>query len=414
MRFATALRSLVLTAAVSAVPAASFAGVFVSISFGAPPLLPVYEQPFCPAAGYIWTPGYWAFDDDNGYYWVPGAWVLAPYPGALWTPAYWGWGDGGYYFHPGYWGLHVGFYGGVNYGYGYYGHGFEGGYWDRDRFFYNREVMRVDEGRIHNVYNRHVEHIDRTNRISFNGGRGGIQERPNQQEMAFTHEQHVAPLAAQHQNEMRAAQNRMQFANVNHGRPQDVVRTQPVAFDHTMPVNNNHVTAPPANMQRPNAPSNAQPINTQPINRPAAPTQTFNRAPQGGYPQQQNQARPTFNQGYGQPRTQIPQQPMNQPRPTYNPGYNQPRMQPQPQPMHQAPQPTYSQPRMQAPTQQQMRPMPQPQMRQAPQPSYSQPRMQAPPQQQMRSMPQPQMRQAPQPQSRPEPPRGGNNGGHGR
>jgi hypothetical protein len=245
----------------------------------------------------------------------------------------------------------------------------------------------VDEGRIHNVYDRHVEHIDRSNRISFNGGRGGIQERPNQQEMAFTHENHVAPIAAQHQNEMRAAQNRMQFANVNHGRPQDVVRTQPVAFDHNMPVNNNHVMAPAANMQRPNAPSNAQPIN-----RPAAPTQTFNRAPQGGYPQQQNN-----------------------PRPTYNPGYNQPRMQPQPQPMHQAPQPTYSQPRMQAPPQQQMRPMPQPQMRQAPQPTYSQPRMQAPPQQQMRSMPQPQMRQAPQPQSRPEPPRGGsNNGGHGR
>ena len=400
MRFATAIRSLVLAAAVSAIPAASYAGVFVSVSFGAPPVLPVYEQPICPAAGYIWTPGYWAFDDDNGYYWVPGAWVLAPYSGALWTPGYWGWGDEGYYWNPGYWGLHVGFYGGVNYGYGYFGHGFEGGYWDRDRFFYNREVVRVDEVRIHNVYDRHIEHIDHDNRISFNGGRGGIQERPTAQEMAFTHEQHVAPLPAQHQNEMRAAQNRMQFANVNHGRPQDVVRTQPVAFDRNMPINNNHVTAPANNMQRPNA---------QPVNRPAAPTQTFNRAPQGGYPQQQNNARPTYNQGYGQPRVQTPQQqPMNRPaaptqtfnrapqggypqqqnnaRPTYNPGYAQPRMQAPPQPMHQAPQPT-----------------------------YSQPRMQAPPQQQMRAMPQPQIRQAPQPQSRPEPQHGGDNaGGHGR
>jgi hypothetical protein len=403
MRFATAIRSLVLAAAVSAVPAASFAGVFVSISFGAPPLLPVYEQPFCPAAGYIWTPGYWAFDDDNGYYWVPGAWVLAPYPGALWTPAYWGWGDGGYYFHPGYWGLHVGFYGGVDYGYGYYGHGFEGGYWDHDRFFYNRSVMRVDEVRIHYVYDRHVEHIDRSNRISFNGGRGGIQERPNQQEMAFTHEQHVAPLPAQHQNEMRAAQNRMQFANVNHGRPLDVVRTAPVAFDRSMPVNNNHVTAPPANMH-------VQPNNAQPINRPAAPTQTFNRAPQGGYPQQQNNPRTGYNQSYGPPRVQAPQPPVNQPRPAYNQGYNQPRMQAPQQPVNQQRpvynNPGYAQPRMQAP--------PQP-MHQAPQPTYSQPRMQAPPQQQMRPTPQPQMRQAPQPQSRPEPQHGGgNNGGHGR
>ena len=405
MRFATALRSLVLAAAVSAVPAASHAGVFVSISFGAPPLLPVYEQPICPAAGYIWTPGYWAFDEDNGYYWVPGAWVLAPYSGALWTPGYWGGDDGGYYWHPGYWGLHVGFYGGVDYGYGYFGHGFEGGYWDRDRFYYNREVMRVDEVRIHNVYDRHVDHIDRSDRISFNGGRGGIQERPNHQEMAFTREQHVAPIAAQQQNEMRAAQNRMQFATVNHGRPQDVVRTQPVAFDRSMPVNNNHVMAPANNMH-------VQPQNAQPVNRPAAPTQTFNRAPQSGYPQQQNNAHPVYNQGYNQPRVQTPQpmnqqrpvynaqrmeapqQQMNQPRPTYNQGYSQPRMQaPQPQ-MRQAPQPTYSQPRMQAPPQQQMRPMPQPQMHQAPQP---------------------QMRQAPQPQSRPEAPHGGSNGGgHGR
>ena len=130
MRIATAIRSLVLAAAVSIIPAASYAGVFVSIGIGAPPVLPVYAQPSCPAPGYIWTPGYWAYDDEAGYYWVPGAWVLAPYSGALWTPGYWGWGDGGYFWHAGYWGPHVGFYGGVNYGFGYFGRGFEGGYWD--------------------------------------------------------------------------------------------------------------------------------------------------------------------------------------------------------------------------------------------------------------------------------------------
>jgi hypothetical protein len=41
MRIATAIRSLVLTAAVSVIPAASYAGVFVSIGIGAPPVLPV-------------------------------------------------------------------------------------------------------------------------------------------------------------------------------------------------------------------------------------------------------------------------------------------------------------------------------------------------------------------------------------
>ena len=45
----------------------------------APPALPVYEQPLCPGEGYLWTPGYWAYDNDYGdYYWVPGTWVMAP------------------------------------------------------------------------------------------------------------------------------------------------------------------------------------------------------------------------------------------------------------------------------------------------------------------------------------------------
>ena len=95
----------------------------------APPPLPVYDQPPIPAPGYIWTPGYWTWDDDTGYYWVPGTWVLPPEPALLWTPGYWGWNDGVYAFHEGYWGPEVGFYGGVSYGFGYTGEGYEGGYW---------------------------------------------------------------------------------------------------------------------------------------------------------------------------------------------------------------------------------------------------------------------------------------------
>ncbi len=68
----------------------------VAASFGAPPAIPQYEQPPAPGDGYIWTPGYWAWDaaaDD--YYWVEGAWVAPPYVGALWTPGWWGPGYGG-------------------------------------------------------------------------------------------------------------------------------------------------------------------------------------------------------------------------------------------------------------------------------------------------------------------------------
>jgi len=67
----------------------------------APPVMPVYEQPPCPAEGYIWTPGYWAYGAcQGGYYWVPGVWVAAPQPGYYWTPAWWGYENGYYGYHP--------------------------------------------------------------------------------------------------------------------------------------------------------------------------------------------------------------------------------------------------------------------------------------------------------------------------
>jgi hypothetical protein len=86
------IRSLLFAIALLAISAAAYAQLSVSVSF-APPQLPVYEQPLCPGDGYLWTPGYWAYDDDEyGYYWVPGTWVMAPEQGLLWTPAYWSWG----------------------------------------------------------------------------------------------------------------------------------------------------------------------------------------------------------------------------------------------------------------------------------------------------------------------------------
>ena len=118
-------------------PTYSRAGVFISVGF-APPPLPIYEQPFCPGPDFIWTPGYWAYDEDvEDYYWVPGEWVRAPVVGYLWTPGYWGWSDSLYVWHAGYWGPHVGYYGGIDYGFGYAGHGYYGGHWDHGTFVYN-------------------------------------------------------------------------------------------------------------------------------------------------------------------------------------------------------------------------------------------------------------------------------------
>ena len=164
--------SIAISSVVALTPAR--AQVFVDIQVDlAPPPLPVYDQPPIPDDGYLWVPGYWAWDDDIGYYWVPGTWVLPPSPGLLWTPGYWGWDDGVYIFHAGYWGPQIGFYGGVYYGFGYDGVGYEGGYWRNGAFFYNRTVNNITNVTVVNVYSRTVV-VNNVTNVSFNGGSGGL------------------------------------------------------------------------------------------------------------------------------------------------------------------------------------------------------------------------------------------------
>ena len=121
-----------------------------------------------------------------------------PTVGVLWTPGYWGWGDGAYVFHEGYWGPHVGFYGGVNYGFGYTGAGYEGGYWQGDRLFYNREVVNVGNVHVTNVYNKTVI-VNNTTRVSYNGP-GGVRATPTPTELTAEHEHHVPPPRVQNEH----------------------------------------------------------------------------------------------------------------------------------------------------------------------------------------------------------------------
>lgn len=223
MRSFSLIRKFLMAAALMFVPAASFAGVFISVGI-APPALPVYTQPICPGDGYLWTPGYWAYGQE-GYYWVPGVWVQPPSVGVLWTPGYWGWGGGAYLFHAGYWGPHIGFYGGVNYGFGYGGVGYEGGYWNHGVFAYNRSVNNINVVNVHNVYSRTVV-VNNYNRVSFNGGVGGIQAHASVQEQAAFHEQHVEATHEQQAHFAAAASDRSQLASVNHGRPQNVAMSR--------------------------------------------------------------------------------------------------------------------------------------------------------------------------------------------
>jgi hypothetical protein len=285
----------------TALPATSAAqiGIGVSVNFG-PPALPVYEQPPCPSAGYLWTPGYWAYGPD-GYYWVPGTWVMAPQPGFLWTPGYWGWGGSAFIFHVGFWGPHIGFYGGINYGFGYFGNGFQGGEWRGGQFFYNRSVNNVNITNIHNTYNTTIVNNTTVNRVSYNGGTGGITSRPTSQEEAVEHEQHVGPVAAQTQHEEAARNDPQQRASVNQGRPpvaataragelkgEGAVPAKAAGAPYHPPANergNEQAGRPANNVPRPPVPNDAKDL--QPHDRAAAPN-TGNAKTDQKYQQQQD------------------------------------------------------------------------------------------------------------------------------
>jgi hypothetical protein len=199
---------------------AARAQVAVAVSTSvAPPLLPVYAQPPIPGSGYLWVPGYWAWDGQE-YYWVPGYWTQPPAVGLLWTPGYWAWSDAGndYVFYDGYWAPTVGFYGGVDYGFGYTGEGYYGGYWRGPNFFYNQAVNNVANAGITNLYSRPAP-SGAASRVSFSGGQGGVKASPTPTQLALARGRHDPPTAAQTQHQQAASRIPSLKYAVNHGKP---------------------------------------------------------------------------------------------------------------------------------------------------------------------------------------------------
>ena len=133
--------------------------------------------------------------------------------------------------HAGYWGPHVGFYGGINYGFGYTGVGFAGGFWRGGVYNYNRSVTNINTTVIHNTYNTTVINNNTTvNRTSFNGGTGGTTAQPNAQERAAEREQHTPMTAAQTQHVQEAGKNRALLASANGGHPAIAATQKPGVF----------------------------------------------------------------------------------------------------------------------------------------------------------------------------------------
>jgi hypothetical protein len=227
MRTAAAVRSLLFSFVLLAFSHGAFAQVGISVGFG-PPALPLYA-PICPADGYLWVPGYWSYDVAYGYYWVPGKWVQPPQVGLLWTPGYWGWGGSSFVFYPGYWGPQVGYYGGINYGFGYGGVGYEGGRWEGGYFAYNTYVNRVNTAVIHSTYSTTVVNVSE-NRVSYNGGAGGVEARPTPQQESYAKESHVGLVTAQMQHIEEARNNPELRAAANQGKPPIAATVKPGDF----------------------------------------------------------------------------------------------------------------------------------------------------------------------------------------
>jgi hypothetical protein len=329
-------------------------GVSITV---APPALPVYEQPPLPSPGYIWTPGYWAWSDD-GYYWVPGTWVEPPEPGLLWTPGYWGWENGLYLWHAGYWGPTIGFYGGVNYGYGYFGRGYAGGYWDRGAFRYNRAYNHFgNDIHVTNVYNRTVVNNVTVNRVSYNGGQGGIRARADQHEMAAQQAHHFEPIAAQTRQSELARGNPELRASANHGRPGIAATSRPGDFEtHVVAAhgavrgpnqgNVPHGNSPQENAARGNAPQGYHPGNPGQANPGQGNPAQFNHAAPQQHADNVPNAVPHQNEQHFQnnaPQPQVTHAPA--PQQQFHPAPQQ-HVQPQavthaptPQPQFHAPQP---------------------------------------------------------------------------
>jgi hypothetical protein len=271
------------TCALAPLPTPSFAQTCTCVSPGihadaAPPPLPEYDQPPIPVPGYLWTPGYWSWNNED-YYWVPGTWVEPPQPGLLWTPGYWAFNDGVYAFSRGYWGARVGFYGGISYGFGYSGEGYEGGHWDNGQFFYNRTVNNIGRAHITNVYNKTIIVNNVTiNHASYNGGADGTRAKATPEEEAAAKEQHVPPTKLQIDHARAASRNDDLFSSTNHGKPKVAATARPAEFKGpgVVPASAAGVAQPVAPEPGVNAepkaqekPSREKPSSEKPVEKPA-------------------------------------------------------------------------------------------------------------------------------------------------
>src|SRR5258708_27961028 len=110
------------------------------------------------------------------------------------------------------------------------GEGFEGGRWERDQFRYNTAVNNINTTIIHNTYNQTVINNITVNKVSYNGGAGGIAAAPSNRDQLAARERHVPPPVMQMRHINEASQNPELQARGHQGRPPIAATPRPAAF----------------------------------------------------------------------------------------------------------------------------------------------------------------------------------------
>ena len=151
-----------------------------------------------------------------------------------------------------------------------------------------------------NVYNTTVvNNYTTVTRVSYNGGNGGINERPTSEDEAVAHERHLPPVAAQVQHVEAARANPQLRASENHGKPPIAATPKPGAFNEreVVPTKEGGRYNPPPSAGNNAAartetgtaahPTAVHPKDLPPVERPAAPN-TGNPNVNKEYQQQQD------------------------------------------------------------------------------------------------------------------------------
>lgn len=101
MKSSKPVRSLLLSMLIMASAAAAPAFAQISINISVAPPAPLYEVVPAISPGYIWVPGYWAWNVDR-HIWIRGR-TIVQRVGYRWEPDRWEQRNRVYYRHPGRW-----------------------------------------------------------------------------------------------------------------------------------------------------------------------------------------------------------------------------------------------------------------------------------------------------------------------